>query len=113
MVDDGAGFGGGAKGRALAVAGLGSVALVTSMVVDGILGDVSAFVAASSVLVRRGRLVRLSLGEDILEIGGEGRAGWVAAAMVGGDVGGRPCPRAVRLFVVLGSRLHSRQLVWV
>jgi len=88
-VVEGAGFGGGANGWALVVAGLAASALVAASVVAGCtLGDDSAFTGSASVLVTVGRDVLLSLGEDILEDGEEVRAVWVAAAILwGGDVG--------------------------
>jgi len=85
----GAGFGGGASGWAFEIGGFAVSALVAASVVAGCtLGDDSDFTGSASVLVTVGRLLLLSLGEDILEVGGEVWAVWVAAAILwGGDVG--------------------------
>jgi hypothetical protein len=84
----GTGFGGGANGWALDVAGFVSVELTASVVAGCVLGDDSD-ATGSSGFVTTGRLFLLSLGEDILEDGEEVRAVWDAAAILwGGDVAG-------------------------
>jgi hypothetical protein len=66
-----------------------------------------------SVLVTIGILFLLSLGEDILEVWGEVRAVWVAAAILwGGDVGVCPGDPYVVLGRGLGLFLSTRDLLF-